>query len=69
MNHQATVENLFSDIVQINDVVSNALDRARIFQTKAVLGKFADLYAHIFYFYSNAINWYQSKSFCKLAFF
>ncbi|KEZ43260.1 hypothetical protein SAPIO_CDS4959 [Scedosporium apiospermum] len=61
MNHERIAEDLADALSSIGEHVSSCQVEMEIFQTKAMLEKVADLYAHIFLFLSGFMDWIMRK--------
>lgn len=61
MNHDRIAEDLADALSSIGEHVSSCQVELEIFQTKAMLEKVADLYAHIFLFLSGFMDWIMRK--------
>lgn len=66
MNYQKIAEGLSKALLELNDIVAQVSKETLIYPTTAMQQAIANLYAHIFLFLKEVIDWYTKKSRSRL---
>ena len=65
-NYERIAAGLSRALLEITDAVAVCAKECALYATKALIGGIATLYAHIFCFLRNAIEWYTKRSSSRL---